>query len=113
MNVWALYLVINILATLIWWTIPGCINVCRQKYGLPCKRIWPIPKNFQKDAPGAVIIVGMLIGSLCIVPLSILVMCVCGIYKCVNYFAFSKEEKVQIAVGSIEKSKRSLNRLNK
>ncbi|KKL82694.1 hypothetical protein LCGC14_1982160, partial [marine sediment metagenome] len=37
------YFGINFLFTLIWWTIPGWINIYRKKYNLPMKMVlWPL-----------------------------------------------------------------------
>lgn len=106
-----LYVSVNFLLTLIWWTIPAWINMYRYKYNLPLRMvIWPLTSaNFQgsdlcKGELAAITIIGILAAS----PVLIVWMICKGIYAVcggiVNQIAFSKEEKVQIAVGTIEKT---------
>ena len=105
-----LYIIVNLLLTLIWWTIPAWINMYRVKYNLPLKMvIWPMAENsFSKYTldPGQLAlftIVGIIAASPALI---IYVVCksiyiLCG--GIVSRVAFSKEEKAQIALGTIEK----------
>ena len=104
-----IYLGVNCLMTLIWWIIPVYINWCRRKYNLPPKMvIWPIPTDLLEGVGGGVIPM-TLAGLLGAAP-AIIVYTICYIiykvfHRCIVGVAFSKEEKVQIAVGSISKEK--------
>ena len=124
------YWTINFLVTLIWWTIPMCMAAYREKYNLPPKWvIWPMKvgsfigtwvlyDNFKDKI--LVAMVGLLLGTILpAIPLWVLVtkvLCLSVnisvhivhivhiVFRwCIATIAFSKEEKVQIAVGSIEK----------
>ena len=106
------YIIVNLLLTLIWWTIPAWINMYRVKYNLPSKMvIWPMTKNnfrkhdLDKSEVALLTIVGIIAASLvliiCMVCKSIYILC----DSTINRIAFSKEEKVQIAVGTIEKKR--------
>ncbi len=108
---WAIiiYFSVNLIITLIWITIPGLIHMYRQKYGLPKRMIiWPLTVkmfnlyNHQNDLVFYTVIgtFGIIIGTIGYVLYRI-------IYKalrwCTLSVAFSKEEKVQIALGTIVK----------
>lgn len=106
--VWLLYGGVNILLTLIWWTIPAWINMCRLKYQLsPRMVIWPLTsKNFLADDLCKTEIVLITIAGILVVSPALIIYMVCqGIYilcgGIINRMAFSKEEKVQIAIGTI------------
>ncbi|KKL95421.1 hypothetical protein LCGC14_1854790 [marine sediment metagenome] len=105
---------VNFLVTLIWWTIPRYINLCRKKYNLsPRMVIWPM-KDFLPAcySCGSAIIAVTITGIFVAVPIMLWYTIgwkfgckiVCGaIHKFVTGISFSKEEKVQIALGIIEK----------
>ena len=103
---------LNILITLIWWIIPWCINLCRHKYNLPPKMvIWPLKNALFVDIVKSdfEIIIAMIITmTVAGIVFAVPIMTACIIYTivrwCVSKVAFSKEEKVQIAIGTIEKT---------
>ena len=99
------YLIINFLLILIWWTIPGMIYLRRQKYGLPPRMvIWPISKEFmENECCAALVVTFTIIGSLMVIPGILIYTIVYIVRQGVNRIAFSKEERVQIAIGTIEK----------
>lgn len=107
-----IYLTVNFLVTLVWFTIPWWVNAHRKKYDLPPKRVWPIPIAVYKDMDLDSAVIYSIVGGFFIATIPIIVGYVViyrGLYKpfrwCIMNIAFSKEEKVQIAVGSIEKEK--------
>ncbi len=111
-HIWLLYLAVNFLITLICCTIPGCINFYRQKYNLPPRIfIWPLRKEtFPKDEDDAIIKILWitLLGIIGAVPVAIgYIVLYKFLYKnfiwIIKNITFSKEEKVQIAVESIQK----------
>ena len=96
-----IYLGVNFLIILIWLAIPAYINWCRRKYNLPPKMvIWPVQADFFKCAGGGVIPIA-LVGLLGAAPAIIMYIIYKIFHRCIVGVAFSKEEKVQIAVGSI------------
>lgn len=105
-------LVANLLITLIWWTIPGSINLSRRKYGLPPKMvIWPFGadmKDYFDKGLDAQSVVGLTVfgifGATPIIIICMLCKIASRIYRWViGGVAFSKEEKAQIAVGALSK----------
>ena len=100
-----LYFSLNFLITLIWWIIPSCINHLRNKrYGLPPKMVlWPIKVSAFRNDVVDLIVPTTITGVLVAVPAIIIYVIYKVLYKCIISMAFSKEEKVQIAVGAISK----------
>ena len=107
------YLSVNFLVTLIWWTVPRYINLCRKKYNLPPRMvIWPMKDfllTFHSDGEDIAFVT--ITGIFTAVPVILWYVIVrrlgykiCkAIHRVVTGIAFSKEEKVQIALGIIEK----------
>ena len=103
--------IVNFLLTLIWWTIPAWINMYRHKYNLPLKMvIWPLTRaNFSEhDLDKGGLALFTIVGIIAAGPVLIVWIICKGTYEVcggiINQIAFSKEEKVQIAVGTIEKT---------
>ena len=107
-----LYTSVNFLLILIWWTIPAWINMYRYKYDLPPRMIiWPMTRaNFPKRTldDKCELVLFTIVGIVAASPVLIIWMICKGIYTTcrgiINRVAFSKEEKVQIAIGTIEKT---------
>ena len=105
-SVGAWYIVVNILFTVIWFLIPICINYYRQKYLLPYRMImWPFNKKFFANLygePPIIIGVLILIGTVAGASICLLYILFTIVRKITVAIAFSKEEKVQIAVGALK-----------
>ena len=106
-----LYFSVNFLITLIWFIIPGWVNIHRQEYGLPPKSVWPIPAEFFECSRSSDVSLTVVLGVICMLTVpGVIIYCVYEIFCRICHWAvggvaFSKEEKVQIAVGTIEKGK--------
>ena len=116
-----IYFSINIIGTLIWYTIPGYINFRRRAvFNLPARLIlWPLNKGTFEEINSACklntmtavfIFVGMPV-LLCYTILRAISITCCGIGKVLSNtfsdFVFSKEERAQIAVGTLELQNKS------
>ena len=98
--VWLLYGGVNILLTLIWWTIPAWINMYRHKYNLPLRMvIWPLtPENFLADDLCKTEIALITMAGIVIASPALIIYLICkGTYTLgggiINRIAFTKEEK--------------------
>ena len=103
-----IYLILNFIATLIWWTIPSYINMCRQKYDLPPKMvIWPQEKDNFYSIGHFGIAIFTFFGTLLIIPIILGYIIYksfrWAFHRLIKIISFSKEDKVQIALGTIEK----------
>lgn len=102
----------NFLLLIILFIIPGIISNTRLKYGCTSIAIWPFTKEFMEDFFGpeeemvGPILGVLLLGTFIFVPVIIGYI----VYRIGRYlirkFAFSKEEKVQIAIGALRMKKR-------
>ena len=107
------YFAVNFLITLIWWVIPWLFNIFRWQYNLPLKMIlWPMKESFFKtikcgcnDATIIVVGIGIVPGLVLAAPAIAVYIITKFILWLIANVSFSKEEKAQIAVGSIEKKR--------
>lgn len=107
-----IYFSLNFLITLIWWTIPTSINYYKlTKWKIPPNiRLWPL-KEFHKNTIGVGdILFGTLVytlilgGTLMMAGILIYKLGKCIINsKFIANILLTKEEKVQIALGTIER----------
>ena len=102
------YFTINCIISMIWLVIPVIINAKRQEYELPAAMvIWPMRPKFFRNSWLGLAIRCFISGTLIVLPAMFIYIIGHTIYLTINWvansLAFTKEDKVQIAIGTLQK----------